>query len=552
MDRRDFLQFMGRGALGVGSASLLAPGLLGVLSGCSSTPRSSIHGDLSKLAFKPLPATQKDDLVLAPGFDSTLLIEWGQALNARDQFGFNNDFIGFIPLAGKPDEAYLWVNHETADPQFVSGHLYYDPSQKKTRAQAEKEMRAVGGSILHLQKSKSADGKSQAWKLVENSKINRRLDAFTSIPFSLGHKIQGKTSAIGTLANCSGGVTPWQTFLTCEENYHHYYGEAVFNTQGERSLKAPRASLSWAEFFPYPPEHYGWVVEVDPRSGRAEKLTSLGRFAHEGSTCVLDQQGRCVVYMGDDQENQFFYKFVSDRPQDLRHGTLYVASLEKGEWLPLDLNQSPSLRKHFKTQLEVMIRVREAAALLGATPLDRPEDCEVDPVTKAVILACTNNKDAGRPFGSLLKIEEENQDPRARKFKSEFWKMGGEAMGFACPDNLCFDPAGNLWMTTDISDESLNKPPYEFHGNNSLFVIPMKGPLAGQFLRVASAPNDAEFTGPCFSTDGKTLFLSVQHPGANSRGPEKLTSHWPGGGQSLPKPAVVTIQGPALEALTQV
>jgi secreted PhoX family phosphatase len=123
---------------------------------------------------------------------------------------------------------------------------------------------------------------------------------------------------------------------------------------------------------------------------------------------------------------------------------------------------------------------------------------------------------------------------------------GGYSEGFACPDNLAFDRHGNLWMTSDMSEQEIEKGKYKSFGNNSLFYIPMRGRDAGLAIRIANAPMDAEFTGPCFSDDGKTLFLSVQHPGARSARTGKLTSHWPDGGASIPRPGVVMIKGPLI------
>ena len=126
---------------------------------------------------------------------------------------------------------------------------------------------------------------------------------------------------------------------------------------------------------------------------------------------------------------------------------------------------------------------------------------------------------------------------------------GGESTGFACPDNMVFDKRGNLWMTCDMSDEAMHKPPYTSFGNNSLFFIPTAGKFAGKAYRVASAPVGAEFTGPCFSPDFETLFLSVQHPGEGTTDINKPVSNWPNGGKSMPRPAVIAIDGDALEEI---
>ena len=196
-----------------------------------------------------------------------------------------------------------------------------------------------------------------------------------------------------------------------------------------------------------------------------------------------------------------------------------------------------------------MIRLREASKLVGGTRLDRPEDIEIDPHTGAVLISLSNNKPKGNLHGSILKLEEAQGQYDSLTFKPSNFLAGGEATGFSCPDNMAFDTAGNLWFTSDMSGSSMKKPAYAAFKNNGLYVIPRRGPQSGQVLQVASAPNDAEFTGPCFSPDGKTLFLSVQHPGETSPSVKELTSRWPGGGNTIPRPAVVTISGSGLENL---
>jgi secreted PhoX family phosphatase len=111
--------------------------------------------------------------------------------------------------------------------------------------------------------------------------------------------------------------------------------------------------------------------------------------------------------------------------------------------------------------------------------------------------------------------------------------------------------AGNLWMTSDISGSAMNKPdkPYMPFKNNSLFVIPRYGKDAGKVIRVASAPTDAELTGPWFSPDGKTLFLSVQHPGDETKDIKNPTSKFPFDPDGIPKPTVVAIQGDLIEKM---
>ncbi len=160
-------------------------------------------------------------------------------------------------------------------------------------------------------------------------------------------------------------------------------------------------------------------------------------------------------------------------------------------------------------------------------------------------MACTNNSTHLRVHGYLLKIKENLGLHDATRFEWETFKKGGDDE-MSCPDNLAFDARGNLWISTDMSE--FEPKIYGQFGNNSLFYCPTQGEHAGKAIRVAVAPRDAEFTGMWFGADQESLFLSVQHPGSASKSaqPQDLTSHWPDGGQSVPKSSVVVIQGPLI------
>ena len=165
----------------------------------------------------------------------------------------------------------------------------------------------------------------------------------------------------------------------------------------------------------------------------------------------------------------------------------------------------------------------------------------------------TNNKPKGDYHGSILKLEETAGAYDGFTFTASTYKAGGEAEGFTCPDNLAFDHAGNLWMTSDMSGSAMHNvnQPYMAFKNNSLYVIPRYGEDAGKVIRVISAPRDAELTGPWFAPDGKTLFLSVQHPGEQTQSLDAPTSLWPFDDDRIPKSAVVAIQGPLIQKLNQ-
>ncbi len=492
--------------------------------------------------LKGISPSGADDLLLAPGLSYSILLKRGDMLNEHEHFGDCADFTAFFPLEkNNPNDGLLWVNHEYFLPLFVTGKSVVKGA-KRNKEEVYKEQLEVGGSIVRVRRG--ADGN---WKPVIGDAYNRRITARTVIPFAWHEPIAGSTSAIGMLGNCAGGVTPWGNVLSCEEGYIEYYGDRDYALGGMPLGRADHTCIfGWETVCDYAPEHYGWTVEINPRTGEAKKLVALGRFGKESATVVQARDGRCVVYSGDDDIDRCLYKFIASRPGSLEVGTLHVANVETGKWIPLTRDSHPMLKKVFKDETDLLVRARLAGLLAGGSQLDRPEDIEVDPVTGAVYVTLTNNRNKGNDYGSIMKIEEAGNDPTALEFKASTFLTGGPATGFACPDNLAFDKNGNLWFTCDISASSLGAGPYAAFGNNGLFYVAMKGPEAGKAVQMASAPVHAELTGPSFSADGRTLFISVQHPGEESKSKDAPTSHWPDGKGTTPVSAVVAIQGPIL------
>src|SRR6185503_5358742 len=192
----------------------------------------------------------------------------------------------------------------------------------------------------------------------------------------------------GTLGNCAAGSTPWRTYLTAEENIDDYFGNGASAKLDAATERAHRrfgfrqrdSAYRWEYADPRfdsarnPSESlkFGWIVELDPFAAERplKKRTALGRFKHEGATTVLARDGRAVVYMGDDQQFEYFYKFVSSARFDARRpeanrdllddGTLYVARLDddgSGEWLPLVHGSHPELtaERGFVSQGDVVL-----------------------------------------------------------------------------------------------------------------------------------------------------------------------------------------------------
>lgn len=542
VNRRQFLTYLGAGTAALASLATGIPALAaGPLSGRTADHLFGLETKASHFnpKFSPIQPTTKDDVVLPKGYTYDVIASYGDVINpAGDTFGYNNDFTCFLPIDGNPEHGLLWVNHEYLGEleYYVNGYDYLgadEDDNKRTPEQIQKYLYALGGSVIEIKKQ---NGK---WKLVSDSTYGRRVSGLTK------HVLTGPAASIakevtGTFANCSGGVTLWNTILSCEENY--------MDVVGDCKLEDAR--------------HYGWVVEVDPFDPKStpKKHTALGRFSHENTAMVLASTGQLVVYMGDDARDQYVYKYVSKGKYDpkagkansrlLEDGTLYVANFGKGTWISLDLATNEALQKAakdgkplFASQADVLINCRDAAKAVGATPMDRPEDLEVHPIDGSVFIALTNNSSHGNFYGQIVRLFEKDNQHAGEEFTFEIFATGGPQSGFSAPDNMAFDSAGNLWVVTDISSSSTNTGIYQSFGNNGVFFIPTAGENKGVAVQFASGPVGSEMTGPWFTPDEKTLFLAVQHPGENLKSYDKPTSHWPKGGNHVALPSVIAING---------
>ncbi|WP_139492541.1 PhoX family protein [Brevibacillus dissolubilis] len=548
INRRQFLTYLGAGTAALAS---LATGIPALAEGESASGKTAddLFGLDAKASnrpkFLPIKATSKDDVVLPNGYKYEVIALYGDKINSKgDTFGMNADFTCYLPIEGKSDHGLLWVNHEYCGEleYYVNGYdtLNSDSSKNlRTAEQIEKYLYALGGSIIEVKK---ADGK---WTLVADSKYGRRISGLTKHtvtgPAAGSKAMNGAKEVIGTFANCSGGSTLWNTILSCEENYDTVVKEC----------KLPDAT------------HYGWVIEADPFDPKStpKKHTALGRFSHENTAMTIATTGQLVVYMGDDANDQYVYKYVSKGKYDptagknnsklLEEGTLYVANFGKGTWVALDYETNSALKSAkntegqplFTSQADVLVNCREAAKTVGGTPMDRPEDLEVHPIDGSIFIALTNNSKHGNFYGQIVRMFEKDKNHAGTSFEFEIFATGGPQSGFAAPDNLAFDKAGNLWVVTDISSGSMNSGIYKKFGNNGLFFIPTTGSRKGDAFQFASAPVGAEMTGPWFTPDEKTLFLSVQHPGENLASYDAPTSHWPHGGTAVARPGVIAITG---------
>ncbi|HZN39261.1 MAG TPA: alkaline phosphatase PhoX [Planctomycetota bacterium] len=564
LGRREFLFAAGAAGLAVSAVSCRHAG--------ATTPTTSRH-DFAE--FEPVASGVEDKLAVPKGFAIDVIAAFGDEVGTDAsglpvRCGAACDFTAFVPDTGSANEGILFVNHEYPEEVMLGGKPVVLAKTGKGAEQIAREMQSVGFSRLHVRRG--SDGR---WRIVRDSKRARRVDALGPSIAVAGTPEMKRwigDAVPGSLANCSGGVSPWAMF-SCEENFQNYFRRgAELNYGWTPEAEGAKKALG-----------YGWVVEVphDPALPM-KKHTALGRFRHENVAirCVANE--KLVVYMGDDSDDQHFYKFVSDdkcttpaAPENsslLEKGRLYVADVKNGEWLWLDLEHwrtrdalkyekaTKALRERLRaeklpkddaepvTQAEALAFPDTVAKAIGGTPLDRPEDCEIGP-DGGVYIALTNNKTRGNFWGSIARLEE-TDGHAGEKLSFAHLVHGGEQTKFACPDNLCFDPAGDLWFTTDRAEDDMGKPVYKPYGNNSLFRMRRSAPGKLVLEQFCTAPVDAELTGPSFTADGSTLFLSVQHPGICAKTGE-TRSRWPAAGNdpnatasasNQPRSAVVAIR----------
>jgi len=621
----------------IASRRALLGGLAGLpllnLASCATARRA---GAPAPLSFTSVPATTADTVTVPPGYSWRTLIAWGDPLfenmapfdpatltraEQERRFGTHNDMLALFaadfayPPPKHQDRMILCANNEYFGPEMAFPNVA-DPSAF-TPAQIEALFTALGVTVVEIERE------GGSWRAVKNAAPgqgrNRRITPFTPVQFTgpaARHAwIQNAAAVVnaaepdrgapadavrcGTLANCAGGLTPWGTYLTAEENFQSVYFAAERNTspttgdedhvRDARIFRYPSylpsvgvlpRQFQFAEN-PYGPALYGWVVEIDPYDPNStpKKRTALGRKTQECANTALTRDRRVAAYMGDDQPDEHVYKFVTQGHFDpanraanmdlLDEGQLYCALFEAdgtGRWLAMNAEAANAAAQaqgspiRFRDAADVAIRAREAARLMGATPMDRPED--VEPVCDAnwvgqgpVLIVCTKTyrpnaaaragnptraDEAGTPYanlaGHVLRINEADSDCASESFTWEAFVVGGDANAesltalardgrpahvgagfgteqnisgdrFACPDNIFIDSDHRVWISTDGS------PDIFADCNDCVLATPLAGAGPRPLKRFLVGPVGAEICGPLMAPDERAFFCAIQHPG---------------------------------------
>jgi len=426
------------------------------LSGCAAAPEAN--------AGPGLVADPEGWLDLPEGFSYTRFSTTGETMSDGLFVPTSHDGMGCFPVEGDRDRCLLVRNHEVnaEDPEEgpfgadYAGMSKLDPSEIYDRTLDGRPLGGGNTTLLYNLKTKR----------LERSHL----------------------SLAGTERNCSGGITPWGSWLSCEESR----GRA-----GEESRRA-----------------HGYVFEVPAsETGRAAPvpLRAMGRFNHEAAA-VDPRTG--IVYMTEDEGDGLFYRFLPDAPGELaRGGRLQALALldQPGadtrnwsravmapgvalpvRWVDLDEVESP----------DGDLKDRGFAA--GAALFARGEGLAwaVENTGAAAYFACTN----GGPVkaGQIWKYIPSAHEGSPREAEApgqlvlHYESASRDALDMC--DNLVASPWGHLTICED-ADRACR-----IHG-----LTP-----DGRLYTIAENPHadGGEFAGACWSPDGSTLFVNIQTPGA--------------------------------------
>jgi uncharacterized protein len=589
LSRRSFLG----GTVAVGATAL-------VMGTTALTPFNALAA--GRLGFEAVAANGLDTVTVPLGYRWQVVARWGDPLwssstpfdqesrgtGASQQLAFGDNCDG-MELFVRHGRMVLAVNNEYTNLNLMYGNR--EGAVPRNADDVVKGKAAHGVSVCEVARQ------GDRWAVVVDSPYNRRITADT--PMEITGPARGHdwlktaadpsgTGALGTMNNCGSGLTPWGTFLTCEENFNGYFSASdekqdITDAWKRYGIGPKDWGYAWAtadERFditkhPNEPNRVGYVVEIDPfdPTSTPKKRTALGRFKHENIEVVVAADGRIVAYSGDDERGEFLYRFVSDgryveggdNADLLERGTLYVAKFNddgSGQWLELNPQTTG-----MASQAEVCIHTRMAASTVGATTMDRPEWIAANPRKAEAYCCLTNNsrraadgKNAGgdpmvpggpnprakNDYGQIVRWVPAGGDHAADAFAWDLFVVAGNPAVhtdanagsrnvnadnmFNSPDGLMFDSNGLLWIQTDGNYS--NEKDFAGQGNNQMLV---GDPATGEIRRFMVGPKECEITGITWSPDRTTVFVGIQHPG------ERGNSHFPDGGNTVPRSAVVAI-----------
>lgn len=420
--------------------------------------------------FGPLVEDPKGLLHLPKGFTYEIISRAGQTMNDGLITPGIPDGMAAFPVKGKPDQCFLVCNHEQN-----SSPTEIDPFGRDV-----KKARAFCGdkAFDYFKDGLPANGGTTT--LLYDLKKQKLLSSHLSL--------------IGTLRNCSGGATPWGSWLTCEE-----------------TLSGKGQGFS---------TDHGYVFEVAADAKtlvKAEPLYDMGRFMHEA--CAVDPDTG-IVYLTEDHGEGLFYRFIPNKPGVLSAGGKLQALVIR-DWPSADTRNKPTSKRKITyqdslaTEWITLDEVRSPNGDLNRRGFDKGaaifDRCE------GVIFAQQNNKKycyfaattggekgLGQMWRYIPSSYEGTEREKNHPGKLELVYESTDRAYLEAADNLAVTPWGDIILCEDsysgASDEI-----------NYLRGMTPEGRV--YTLAMNADERQGEFCGACFSPDGSTLFVNIQNPG---------------------------------------
>ncbi|WP_432559647.1 PhoX family protein [Granulicoccus sp. GXG6511] len=565
-----------------GSAGLAALSFFGGTAAAHAAPNNPNKGpnnnngqgkgaDKGLISFTSIPLDSGPMPTIAPEYSMSVILPWLEKIDGSGEsfkregltsaqqeqsIGLGHDGMWLF------DDEVLCLNQEYGTNYHIFGRNNLESLEEVRISQA-----VHGVAVVALQRT------GDTFKM-KRDKRNRRVHVNTPVEFSgpvkgsqLLEVAVDNDNPKGTVNNCSMGYTPWGTYVTCEENFHQYFGATAAGWEPTEEQK--RVGLTagqgwdWHKFderFDLSKnageEHrFGWVVEIDPQKPNQKpiKRTSLGRFKHEGATVVEGRGKRVVVYSGDDERNEYIYKFVSAGNwksmfargiHPLDEGVLYVAKFNEdgsGEWLEL----SPKNPKLANWSMDrILVHTRMAADVAGATKMDRPEWITVGQ-REEMFCTLTNNT---RPYaenrpgnppgpnsdGHIVKWVDTEQHT-GTKFQWDFFAIAKEVKDqwgqmFGSPDGIWADQKGRVFVETDGAQPG--------GANDQLLVADQ---ATAEFKRLLTGVKGGEVTGITVADNQRVMLANIQHPGNGDPSVSNFPEPFTGASGPVPRDATIVI-----------
>jgi len=397
----------------------------------------------------PVVNDPKGILRLMKGFKYNIISKKGQMMS--DGLTVPDHADGMASFKGKGDNIILIRNHEIGHFKTIEKLLDKNPMQKN-----KKYINQFSDLMYDQGKNQTPCGGGTS-TIVYNTKTQSVEKEYLSLA--------------GTLVNCGGGITPWNTWISCEE---------TVDRKGSGLTK-----------------NHGYNFEVIPsetiKLNKAIPLKDMGRFRHEA--IAIDPKTN-IAYQTEDRKDGLIYRFVPNVKKQYAKGGKLQALVIKNmktndtrnwevdnfvintkyqiDWIDLDNIQNP------KDDL------RKRGAKKGAAIFARGEGMWYD--NNIVYFTCTSG--GSKNLGQIWKIDTDNQT-----LEMMFESQNSDVMKMC--DNMTIAPWGDVVICED--------------GKGQDRLIGLK-PNGTTYIIAENYLNNSEFAGVNFSPDGKILFVNIYRP----------------------------------------